>query len=618
MCLRAGIGFFLACVVGCPSAIAGQPLPRSVLVIDQFEVGSAFSAATFSSFRTFLGSNSERPISVYTESLDRGRFRGARIDSALQSYLRERYSETPIGAIVANGSATLDVVLRMRRELWPEKPVIFSTVDESALIEFNLPNNVTGATVNLDLGQAVSLAHLLVPNLKRIAVVGDPPERQFVRAHVRAQMDELGAKFELLDLTRLTMLELKQRTASLPDDAMILYLGLTVDAQETAYTSRDAVAMLSGVANRPLIVQAETHIGYGALGGYVADPEAIGRETATMALRVLAGTSPSDIPVTDGKFMKFVFDSRQLQRWNIRDQALPPGSDVRFRQPSKLQEYRSEFLGAVILLLFEAALIVWLLHEHHQRHNAEVLARSTMAELARVNRVATAGELSASIAHEVNQPLTGITMKANAALRWLAAETPDLGKARASLEQIVDAAHRASNVVSSVRALFRKNTESVESVDINDLIAAVLAIVRLDLTKHGIIATSDLNERISAITGDSVQIQQVILNLVMNAIEAMQSSGSKPRLLRIRSDLNAEGFVHVSVRDSGPGIDPADLDRVFKPLFTTKDRGMGMGLSICRSIIEAHNGRIWATSTPGCGSVFEFVLPTKHVRESHA
>jgi signal transduction histidine kinase len=227
-----------------------------------------------------------------------------------------------------------------------------------------------------------------------------------------------------------------------------------------------------------------------------------------------------------------------------------------------------------------------------------------------VNRIATAGALSASIAHEVNQPLMSVVASANAALRWLSAATPDLERARTSLTQIVNAGHRASDVIKSIRAMFKKDDQSRIPVNINGVISQVLALVSIDLQRHQVTLQTEIEELLPPVIGDRVQLQQVLLNLIMNAVDAMDPVTDRPRVLHVRSKLNQPEGVLVSVEDTGTGIDPADAERIFAPLFTTKPRGMGMGLSICRSIIEAHRGKLWASPGEKNGSVFQFVLPT--------
>lgn len=245
----------------------------------------------------------------------------------------------------------------------------------------------------------------------------------------------------------------------------------------------------------------------------------------------------------------------------------------------------------------------------------------TMAELAYMNRVATAGVLLASIAHEINQPLAGIVVGACAARRLLAFREPDIEEARAALDQIESDGNRAGEIITSLRGMFKKETRARSAIDINKLIFTVLAIVRHEMHEHGVVLRTELDESLPALEGDRVQLQQVVLNLVMNAIEAMHSVA--PRILSMRSCVSKPNFVQVAVEDTGTGIDPSNHDHIFDLMFTTKDRGMGIGLSICRSIIESHNGRIWVTRGIDKGSVFQFELPTNmgqsdQVRQHHA
>jgi C4-dicarboxylate-specific signal transduction histidine kinase len=245
----------------------------------------------------------------------------------------------------------------------------------------------------------------------------------------------------------------------------------------------------------------------------------------------------------------------------------------------------------------------------------------TMAELTHMNRVATAGVLAASIAHEINQPLTGIVVSASAARRWLALSEPSIEEAQDALDQIERDGHRAGEIITSLRGMFKKETQARKPIDINKLIFTVLAIVRHELQTHGVDLRTQLDESLPALEGDRVQLQQVVLNLVMNAIEAMQSA--VPRTLSIRSCLSKPNFVHVAIEDTGTGIDPSNHDHIFNPMFTTKARGMGIGLSVCQSIVKSHNGRIWVTRGIEKGSIFQFELPTNvgqgdHIRQHQA
>ena len=334
----------------------------------------------------------------------------------------------------------------------------------------------------------------------------------------------------------------------------------------------------------------------------------LSRNYADVALRILRGDALGGLALPGPRMGPPRFDWREMQRWNITEGHLPPGSIIDFRPPTAWEQYNKQILAIVAAILIQSALISWLLHEHQYRRRAERAARDTMAELTQMNRLATAGELSASIAHEVNQPLTGIILRARAALRWLAVDKPDIAKVRELLSDISTAGHRASEVVTSIRAMFKKSSER-SPVDINRLIDTVLSIVRIDLKRNGIEVRTQLDEQLPIVECDRVQVQQVVLNLVMNAINSMHSL--QPRILKVTSEQSKPGFVHVSVEDTGTGIDPFEVGRIFKALFTTKTHGMGMGLSICRSIIESHGGSIWVSAGPSRGSIFQFELPVK-------
>ncbi len=235
--------------------------------------------------------------------------------------------------------------------------------------------------------------------------------------------------------------------------------------------------------------------------------------------------------------------------------------------------------------------------------------REAQRELAHVNRVATMGQLTASIAHEVNQPIAATVTNAQAALRWLDARPPDLEETRQALGRIVKNGIRAGDVLDRIRALIKKVPARTDRFDINDAIIDVVALTRSELSSNGVSLQTQFAQGLPLIQGDRVQLQQVILNLIVNAIEAMSGVSRGARELWVSTEINASNGALVAVRDSGPGLDPASLEHLFDAFYTTKSSGMGMGLSICRSIIEAHGGRIWAEANVPQGATFQFTLP---------
>jgi signal transduction histidine kinase len=223
--------------------------------------------------------------------------------------------------------------------------------------------------------------------------------------------------------------------------------------------------------------------------------------------------------------------------------------------------------------------------------------------------------VAATIAHEVKQPLSAMISNAEAGLRWLDRSTPDLEQAKASLKQIVEDGHRAGAVIGSIRAIFKKDARNRTSLDINDVIGESLALTRGDLQRQRIQVQAEPNANLPQVKGDRIQLQQVLVNLITNAIESMAAKNGS-RVLRVRSEVDDgdDDGVIVSVADTGPGIGSQELDRIFNPFFTTKSSGMGMGLSICRSIIEAHDGRLWVVPNKPEGAIFQFMLRADGMR----
>jgi len=243
-----------------------------------------------------------------------------------------------------------------------------------------------------------------------------------------------------------------------------------------------------------------------------------------------------------------------------------------------------------------------------ERRRADEALRETQVELAHVTRVTTIGGLAAAIAHEINQPLAAVITNGNACLRWLAGTTPNLDEARQAVGRIIRDGNRASDVIAKIRALLRKTGTEKERLDMNDVIREVVALAQSEIRRNGVALRAQLEGDLPPVLGDRVQLQQVVLNLIMNGIEAMSAVGDRARELIISTQSGEIDQVHVTVQDSGIGLDPQRMERIFDAFYTTKSEGMGMGLAISRSIVENHDGRLWAVPNDGPGATFQFTL----------
>jgi PAS domain S-box-containing protein len=272
--------------------------------------------------------------------------------------------------------------------------------------------------------------------------------------------------------------------------------------------------------------------------------------------------------------------------------------------------------GSAIQIEAAAIPIIWngspaievIVRDIRERKRAEEALQQSKAELARVTRIATMGELTASIAHEINQPLGAVVTNGNAALRWLAGQPPNLEEVREAIERTIREANRASEVIGRIRALLQKTPPQRERLDVNAVIREVLTLADRELLQGGVALQTELAPDVPAVLGDRVQLQQVVLNLILNGIEAMNMVTDRPRELLVKSAKHADGVL-IQVHDLGEGVDPEQADRIFEPFFTTKAQGIGMGLSVGRSIVEAHGGRLWFTAGSSHGAVFQFTVP---------
>jgi PAS domain S-box-containing protein len=310
-------------------------------------------------------------------------------------------------------------------------------------------------------------------------------------------------------------------------------------------------------------------------------------------------------------------EDRAMHDWHAKLAAGEP-----FEQEARLRradgEYRRFLLRFVPLRDERANIVEWyatstdiedLKRTEEELRRREARLRDAQMELAHANRVTAAGQLAASIAHEVSQPIAAALTNANAARRWLGAEPPDLEEVRQALDRIVRDGRRASDIIGRIRALVRKAPPLKNQLDINEAMLEVIALTRSELRSNVTSLQTQLADGLPLILGDRIQLQQVMLNLILNAVEAMSGSNEAERELLIRTEQDGSGGVLVAVQDSGPGLNPESLVRLFDAFYTTKPGGMGMGLSICRSIIEAHGGRVWATTNVPQGAAFQFTLP---------
>jgi signal transduction histidine kinase len=329
-----------------------------------------------------------------------------------------------------------------------------------------------------------------------------------------------------------------------------------------------------------------------------------------MATRLLRGAVAPTTPVPSFATAMPRFDARQLARWRLDERRLPENSQLIFREPTLWQQYRWHMAGAIGLVGAQATLIVMLLIQRRRRREAEAAAQRLLGQLAHFERVAGLGQLASSLAHELSQPLTAILANAQAANRLLARPTIDLKELQACVADVISDDQRASEVIHRMRGLLKRTDGISIPIALDDLMVKTIGLVANDALLHAVTIQFHPAADLPVAYGDKVQIQQVILNLLTNAITAAANAGAANRRVTVWTAVAPAPYVEFGVHDSGKGIPEADLRRVFEPFFTTKVDGLGMGLAISHTIVEAHGGRLLVENDPAGGAIFRVHLRT--------
>ena len=543
--------------------------------------------------------------------MDLSRFGSDTYRTLLKNYLREKYADKKIDVAVAVFGPALEFLLNHGDAIFPGTPIVFCGIDRRELGDRSLPPHVRGVLLKREFAPTLELAIGLHPHTKRVAVVAGTSEFDTrLLDQARQEFSVYENRLAFTYLTTLPLQKLLTELAGLPPQTIVLFTTFFQDGAGEPFVPHDVVPLVSAAASAPMYGFLDQYLGRGIVGGSLYSISAQGAEAAKLVLQVLAGSERSAPSLLEVSGNKLLFDWRQMQRWGISESSLPAGSEIRFRDLTLWEQYRKLILAAFAVFLLQATLIAWLIYERWRRQVAEADSLQRINELARMNRFASAGEMSASIAHEIRQPLAAIANSGSASLNWLKRQVPDLDEVRILLQNIVKESHRADDIIKGIRAMFKNDSPVRTQINLNELIRQVITITAGSIKSNNIMLDANLTDDVPPLVmADPVQLQQVILNLIMNAVEAMSHSGDSARILQLRSQVDGAGTVLMKVADSGPSIDPKVAEKMFQPFFTTKPGGMGMGLAICKTIIEQHGGSLTASPSKPHGMEFQIVLP---------
>ena len=559
--------------------------------------------------RETVVSQSGRRVLFFSESLDTQRVNLETIESELVSLFAKEYGALRINVVVAVSRTALDFFLRHGERLWPGARVVYLGFVGYEDVATKLPAGATAVVSILDAAGTIDIARRLQPLARRLVVISGTSEiDRTAERQAREALAKVGDRLSVEYLSGVPQAELVARVADEGPDSIIIYLVQFRDRDGRPYEPHDVLRAVVESSRAPVYGAAETYIGLGAVAGSAASYEARGRLVGEQVLQALAGRFPEPSRTVLAAPNRCIADARALRRWSLNERELPGDCQVLFKDVSVWRRYGWQIALTLAIVAAQAALIVGLLSQRRKRRLAEEAEQAQRAALGRAARLTTAGELTGAIAHEINQPLGAILTNVDTAELMLDSGRDRREELRSILDDIRRDDLRASEVIKRMRDLLGKQNLERKVFDLNDVVRELESIMRAEARRRSVALEIKRAPEAIAIMGDRIQMQQVLINLVLNAMDAVADQPEARRMVSVTVAQSESGAV-LTVRDRGQGIAPEHQARLFESFFSTKPSGMGLGLSISRSIVEAHGGRVSADSDPVEGTVFRAELP---------
>jgi signal transduction histidine kinase len=607
-CLSAGLFFFVLVffdpAAGIEAMSSSQP-PRILILYPNDERLPATTIGGEATRKRLIEAT-EGNVDLFSEFLDLSRFRDEGHIANIARYLAAKYAPVHPDVIIALGPASIDFILAHRKTIAPEARIVYTGTSKVETAGMDLPTDVFGALTDFDITKTVEMARRLQPDARQIAIfAGSSP---FDKSWLETARENLGevTDIEKVFVTDQTKEGFIERASKLPADAILLILTVFQDRSGRDFVPQDVAGEIAKAATAPSYGPYSTYLGGGIVGTSTFTFEAMGGKVADLALDALAGKPMSDVIIPQ----TYLADARELKRWGLSRDALPTGSVISFDEKSLWEAHHETIIATFGIVALQALIIGALLVERRRRTAAEGKARSRLLEVVHLNQSATAGALSASIAHELNQPLGAIRNNTRAAELLLDNANPDLDLMKQILADIRDDDQRASDIIFGLRSMLKKRSEiEWEEFDVNEVVANALQILHGETERRRVAVDFRRPSSKLPVRADRVHLQQVILNIATNAMDAMLEIRASERKLTFNTAVAEPGQVGISIVDTGTGIPPEKLARIFETFYTTKTGGTGLGLSIARAVVESYGGKIWAENRPEGGAMVSFILP---------
>jgi len=607
--VRAHIAAVIAslCLIGQASAADQR---RRIYFLESLSPALPAAVRTIDAFKKRLSETTNEQFEIFVDYMELVRLPSqAHIDRTVQ-YLSGKYAEAPPDLLVTLGRAAAPFMVKNREAVASHVPLILVSVPSLDAKESGL-DNVFWVNAEYNFSKTLELAQQLQPAARHLVVVGGAGayDQRWLN-DVRRELQPYSERYDTKYIVGRPYEDTLKEVSQLPKNTIVIMSFFFVDGSDQTYSSPKVAADVARASSAPVYSPISTNLGEGIVGGYMDSWEDHGIAAADVALQILAGKPPETIQRDNKPRQAYHVDARQLTRWNIGSARIPAGSEVHYREFNVWERYRWEIIAIVATVILQAAVITGLFFERRRRRNAELELRERLMEVIHLNRTAVAGALSASVAHELNQPLGAIQSYAEAALLYLQADPPNVARAHDILGNILRDDQRAAKIIAHLRSLLKKRNQSeLQEFDLTDVVDDTVQIVRPEARKKGIDLTAMNTGFPLPVRGDRIQVQQVLMNLAMNGLDAMHDCRPGEAKMLISTALVDGSAVRVSVADSGTGVPPNKLNEIFDAFYTTKGQGTGLGLSIARTIVETYGGKIWAENRPGGGATFFFTMP---------
>ncbi|WP_225040555.1 sensor histidine kinase (plasmid) [Rhizobium sp. T1470] len=580
-------------------------VPR-ILILYPYDERLVATTVAGEALRSRLLEETDGKIDLFSEFLDLSRFPEADHVSRMGRYLAEKYAARRPDVVVALGKESASFISTNRGRIAPDAKIVAAGFGNSTAENIDLPDDVIGAFTTFDIVKTAEMARKLQPNARHLYIIGGSSEfdREWL-ASARADLDEFSKSYETKYLEDLTIEEFIERASDVPVDSIILALTIFKDRAGRNFIPREAIRQIAATASAPVYGPYQTYIDHGVVGGNTVTFDSLGRTVGNLVIDAIAGKQVVDVNAPQ----TYIVDARQLRRWGLAEEDLPAGTIQMYKERGFWEEHWLASTSVVAVVLMQAGVISILLFERRKRRQAESRSLLHLLEAVHLNQSATAGALSSSIAHELNQPLSAIRNNAEAASQLLRSEPPDLQLIQQILQDIQEDDQRAGDIIGRMRGLLKKRSEiDWQEFDLNDVASSAIHIIHGEAERRGITLNTNQPTTELPVRADKVHVQQVVLNLATNAMDAMMDADSAKRILTFATGIEKER-AELCVVDTGNGIPEERLSTIFEPFYTTKNAGTGLGLSISRAIVETYGGTISAYNRPEGGAIFRVVLP---------